>query len=135
MLAIAPHETTLKAELIDIYCIREHIGPPFHRLAFSFRPDSLLARSRLPTGGHHIPCPIATIHLNHKLLPDHDIMTDNAPTKCVGPDFKDQDQKPSATVSTEVGIANVQVLPQTPQLIALLSYVQTQAPRYSPHVL
>ncbi|KAI9896252.1 hypothetical protein N3K66_008424 [Trichothecium roseum] len=53
-------------------------------------------------------------------------MTDDAPTKCVGPDFKDQDKKPSATVSVEVGIDNVRVLPQTPQLIALLSMIRNK---------
>jgi uracil phosphoribosyltransferase len=45
----------------------------------------------------------------------------SAPTQCVGPDFKAQDQKPSATVSVKVDLENVHVLPQTPQLIALLS--------------
>ncbi|KAL6849728.1 Uracil phosphoribosyltransferase, synthesizes UMP from uracil [Amphichorda felina] len=45
----------------------------------------------------------------------------NAPTQTVGPDFKSRDQKPTATVSTEVNYDNVCVLPQTPQLIALLS--------------
>jgi uracil phosphoribosyltransferase len=49
----------------------------------------------------------------------------NAPTQTVGPDFKSRDEKPTATVSSEVGYDNVRVLPQTPQLIALLSYVTT----------
>lgn len=49
----------------------------------------------------------------------------HAPTQTVGPDFKSLDEKPTATVSSEVGYDNVRVLPQTPQLIALLSYVTT----------
>lgn len=47
----------------------------------------------------------------------------SAPTQSVGPGFRSQDEKPTATVSVEVGFDNVRVLPQTPQLIALLSYV------------
>ena len=45
------------------------------------------------------------------------------PTQTVGPDFRSQNQNPSATVSVEVPFENVHILPQTPQLIALLSYV------------
>lgn len=48
-------------------------------------------------------------------------LSSNAPTRCVGPSFEGQDRKPSATVSVEVPFDNVRVLPQTPQLIALLS--------------
>ncbi|CCC13238.1 hypothetical protein SMACR_07016 [Sordaria macrospora] len=47
-----------------------------------------------------------------------------APTKCVGPDYRAEEQKPSATVSTAVDLANVTVLSQTPQLIALLSIIR-----------
>jgi uracil phosphoribosyltransferase len=50
----------------------------------------------------------------------------SAPTQCVGPDFKAQDQKPSATVSVKVDLENVHVLPQTPQLIALLSMIRNK---------
>ncbi|KAI9158821.1 Uracil phosphoribosyltransferase [Paramyrothecium foliicola] len=48
------------------------------------------------------------------------------PTQCVGPDFVAQDQKPSATVSAKVSFDNVRVLPQTPQLIALLSIIRNK---------
>lgn len=48
-----------------------------------------------------------------------------APTRSVGPQFKSQSEKPTATVSVEVGLDNVKVLAQTPQLIALLSYVSS----------
>ena len=44
-----------------------------------------------------------------------------APTQCVGPTFRSVADKPTATVSHEVPFENVCVLPQTPQLIALLS--------------
>lgn len=47
--------------------------------------------------------------------------TQTPPTQTVGPDFRSQSEKPSATVSVEVPFENVHVLPQTPQLIALLS--------------
>jgi uracil phosphoribosyltransferase len=50
-----------------------------------------------------------------------------APTQGVGPDYKADSQKPTATVSTEVEFDNVTVLPQTPQLIALLSCVFSQS--------
>ena len=47
-----------------------------------------------------------------------------SPTQhCVGPDYRPDEQKPTATVSTEVSYDTVHVLPQTPQLIALLTYV------------
>lgn len=53
-------------------------------------------------------------------------MAQTPPTQTVGPDYRSQNQKPSATVSKEVPFDNVHVLPQTPQLIALLSYVPRQ---------
>ena len=53
----------------------------------------------------------------------------NPPTQQVGPGFRSQDEKPSATVSVEVKFDNVRVLPQTPQLIALLSYVDAPESR------
>jgi len=44
-----------------------------------------------------------------------------APSKCVGPDYRAAEEKPTATVSTQVKHDNVTILPQTPQLIALLT--------------
>lgn len=44
-----------------------------------------------------------------------------APSKCVGPEYKSD--KPTATVSTEIPHENVHILPQTPQLISLLTCV------------
>lgn len=44
-----------------------------------------------------------------------------APTQCVGPIYRSESQKPTATVSTEVQFDALTILPQTPQLIALLS--------------
>lgn len=49
------------------------------------------------------------------------------PTQVVGPNYRAPNQKPSATVSKEVPFDNVHVLPQTPQLIALLSCVTRPA--------
>ncbi|KND88493.1 Uracil phosphoribosyltransferase [Tolypocladium ophioglossoides CBS 100239] len=49
-----------------------------------------------------------------------------APRQCVGPGHRSQDQKPSATVSAKVPFDNVHVLPQTPQLIALLSMIRNK---------
>ncbi|KAK6075322.1 uracil phosphoribosyltransferase [Seiridium cupressi] len=46
------------------------------------------------------------------------------PTKCVGPDYRSESQKPTATVSTQVKYDNVITLPQTPQLIALLTIIR-----------
>lgn len=45
----------------------------------------------------------------------------SAPTQCVGPDYRSESQKPTATVSTGVDFDTVTLLAQTPQLIALLS--------------
>ena len=44
-----------------------------------------------------------------------------APTQSVGPDYRPEQEKPRATVSKEPTQQNVTVLPQTPQLIALLT--------------
>ena len=46
-----------------------------------------------------------------------------SPAHCVGPDYRPAEQKPTATISTEISYDNVHILPQTPQLIALLTYV------------
>ncbi|KAH0522098.1 hypothetical protein TsFJ059_006004 [Trichoderma semiorbis] len=50
----------------------------------------------------------------------------SAPTQCVGPSFRAVADKPSATVSAVVSSDNVYVLPQTPQLIALLSMIRNK---------
>ncbi|KAF4120126.1 uracil phosphoribosyltransferase [Geosmithia morbida] len=47
-------------------------------------------------------------------------------TQTVGPEFQPQNQKPTATVSCKVEFDNVCVLPQTPQLIALLSMIRNK---------
>jgi len=44
-----------------------------------------------------------------------------SPAQGVGPTYRRDDEKPTATVSKEVSYENVHVLPQTPQLIALLT--------------
>lgn len=44
-----------------------------------------------------------------------------APSQCVGPEYRPTTQKPTATVSTPLKQENVHILPQTPQLIALLT--------------
>ncbi|KAK0328788.1 Uracil phosphoribosyltransferase, synthesizes UMP from uracil [Friedmanniomyces endolithicus] len=53
-----------------------------------------------------------------------DDMTQRAPSDHLGPDYKPADQKPTATVSTKVSHENVTILPQTPQLIALLTMIR-----------
>ncbi|ATZ48398.1 Bcfur1 [Botrytis cinerea B05.10] len=45
-----------------------------------------------------------------------------SPAQCVGPDYRPE--KPIATVSTPVSFENVHTLPQTPQLIALLTMIR-----------
>ncbi|MCJ1368360.1 Uracil phosphoribosyltransferase, synthesizes UMP from uracil [Acarospora aff. strigata] len=47
-----------------------------------------------------------------------------SPTQGVGPDYRPEEQKPTATVSTEISYDNVHILPQTPQLIALLTMIR-----------
>jgi uracil phosphoribosyltransferase len=47
----------------------------------------------------------------------------SAPSECLGPNYRAEGERPTATVSKKVGHDNVHVLPQTPQLIALLTYV------------
>lgn len=47
---------------------------------------------------------------------------ENAPVNCVGPDYRPENEKPTATVSTQVSYDNVHILSPTPQLIALLTY-------------
>ncbi|KAJ0388223.1 hypothetical protein COL922a_000854 [Colletotrichum nupharicola] len=48
----------------------------------------------------------------------------SGPTQCVGPLYRSESQKPSATISTEMNLDNVIILPQTPQLIALLTIIR-----------
>ena len=43
------------------------------------------------------------------------------PVQGVGPVYKPDEEKPTATVSKDLPYDNVHVLPQTPQLIALLT--------------
>lgn len=52
----------------------------------------------------------------------HDL--ERAPSQHLGPSYVPSDDKPSATVSTKVDQDNVHILSQTPQLIALLTYVR-----------
>ncbi|KAI7544852.1 hypothetical protein KC331_g6550 [Hortaea werneckii] len=49
-----------------------------------------------------------------------------APSGHLGPEYKRNDEKPSATVSTKVAHENVTILPQTPQLIALLTMIRSK---------
>lgn len=44
-----------------------------------------------------------------------------SPAQGVGPFYRPDGEKPTATVSKDVSYENVHVLPQTPQLIALLT--------------
>jgi uracil phosphoribosyltransferase len=47
--------------------------------------------------------------------------SEEAPQKGVGPDYKQESEKPKATISKDVEHSNVTVLPQTSQLISLLT--------------
>lgn len=53
-------------------------------------------------------------------MADDDILQ-RAPSQHLGPEYRPNEEKPSATVSTKVSHENVTVLPQTPQLISLLT--------------
>ncbi|KAL0944170.1 uracil phosphoribosyltransferase [Colletotrichum truncatum] len=59
-------------------------------------------------------------------MTSHDLKSANTsgPTQCVGPLYRSESQKPTATVSTEMNLDNVTILPQTPQLIALLTIIR-----------
>ena len=50
-----------------------------------------------------------------------------SPTMGVGPEYRPDELKPTATVSTSISYENVHILPQTPQLIALLTCVPRPA--------
>ena len=50
------------------------------------------------------------------------------PAQGVGPVYRPDGEKPTATVSKDVSYENVHVLPQTPQLIALLTYAALPLP-------
>ncbi|WDK11830.1 uracil phosphoribosyltransferase [Colletotrichum graminicola] len=51
-------------------------------------------------------------------------MSSQDPKSAVGPLYRSESQKPTATVSTEINSDNVIILPQTPQLIALLTIIR-----------
>lgn len=57
-----------------------------------------------------------------------------SPAQGVGPFYRPDTEKPTATVSKEVRFDNVHVLPQTPQLIALLT-LESNAPVRPPGYL
>ena len=62
-------------------------------------------------------------------------MTGNPVKKDVGPAYVPKEEKPTATISTDIAYDNVLILPQTPQLIALMTYVpheQHELPRSCP---
>lgn len=46
---------------------------------------------------------------------------ERVPSEHIGPSYRPKDEKPEATVSKTLNLENLQVLPQTPQLIALLT--------------
>ncbi|EUC47221.1 hypothetical protein COCMIDRAFT_3781 [Bipolaris oryzae ATCC 44560] len=48
----------------------------------------------------------------------------SAPSQCVGPSYRPSALKPTATVSTPIKQSNVHILPQSPQLIALLTMIR-----------
>lgn len=48
---------------------------------------------------------------------------EKAPSQCMGPDYRSDGDKPTATVSKQIPHDTVHILPQTPQLIALLTWV------------
>jgi len=47
-----------------------------------------------------------------------------SPAQGVGPAYRPKEEKPTATVSKDVAYENVHILPQTPQLIALLTMIR-----------
>ncbi|KAI9716298.1 MAG: Uracil phosphoribosyltransferase, synthesizes UMP from uracil [Chrysothrix sp. TS-e1954] len=52
-------------------------------------------------------------------------MASNEPPKeCLGPEYRSKEEKPQATVSTTPSHENVLILPQTPQLISLLTMIR-----------
>lgn len=48
------------------------------------------------------------------------------PVQCVGPEYREDSQKPTATLSLAVVYDNVHVIAQTPQLIALLTIIRNR---------
>lgn len=50
-------------------------------------------------------------------------MASEGPKTDLGPDYVPKEEKPTATVSTNISYDNVHILAQTPQLIALMTYV------------
>jgi len=49
---------------------------------------------------------------------------EKTPSRGVGPEYRSEGEKPTATVSTQVTHSNVTILPQTSQLIALLTKIR-----------
>jgi len=50
-----------------------------------------------------------------------------APAAPIGPKYKEEEEKPHATVSKPIKHSNVHILPQTPQLIALLTMIRDKS--------
>lgn len=62
----------------------------------------------------HITCQLPQLNMGSDAQP-------TAPSQCLGPEYRPSTQRPTATVSTPLKQENVHILPQTPQLIALLT--------------
>lgn len=58
-------------------------------------------------------------------------MSSTTGTIRVGPDYRPDAQKPTATVSTQIWYDNVHILPQTSQLLALLTYATPSLVEFS----
>jgi len=52
---------------------------------------------------------------------EQDGSLERVPSDHIGPEYRSLNEKPKATVSKTLDLDNLQVLPQTPQLIALLT--------------
>jgi hypothetical protein len=75
--------------------------------------------SVLPTSAP-LPSPLAQIHRRQARNMSKESQT-TAPSQSLGPEYRPATEKPTATVSKPVSHKNVHILPQTPQLIALLT--------------
>lgn len=102
----------------DIYSISQVCSVWLDKVAdlrASFCRDCIVYHSRLllSQAPNKLRLPFIMAHETREPIP--------SPAQGVGPTYRREDEKPTATVSKELPYENVHVLPQTPQLIALLT--------------
>jgi hypothetical protein len=112
-----------------LYSIHDYPEPAFECPQIRRSGHLLLSYTTAEIHSYSFPCtsttfaPVSKYHIGKATRLMASATNPQSPAQGVGPDYHSESPKPTATVSTKVSYDNVIILPQTPQLIALLTYV------------